>query len=421
MSTAELRSWLQRPDVLTFPYCDVVREYHGRGKHSVSPHLLSLLTEVRVRLPALPGPWPQVQMLASFLDTALDKADRRYDYPSYLALALLPLPAVDDPIDQAPFARVRCDRITVQLVSDALGFELAVADGRTAVLPRMRPAADLVGKRHRHGLRVVRPALARMALDAGPVGSGPVEQARQACAAVRGDMSATEARAMQLSILPVHTAHDEYLFLRVLQTFETTFALLAVQLRGALEALRDGRPDRAASFLTSCDEALGESAPLFSMLATMQIDSFRTFRELTDGASAIQSRNYKFVEALCREPDPERLDSAAYRSVPEVRAAVLDGLPTLDDAYRAYCASSDVDEGARERLAAAMRGFARTMLRWRRTHYRLAVRMLGSAPGTGYTEGTPYLDATRAVPVFDAVGSVGADPGGRPLTSGRRT
>ncbi|WP_255599269.1 hypothetical protein [Micromonospora sp. RL09-050-HVF-A] len=55
-----------------------------------------------------------------------------------------------------------------------------------------------------------------------------------------------------------------------------------------------------------------------------------------------------------------------------------------------------------------MAAFAEAVLTWRRTHHRLATRMLGSRSGTGYTEGTPYLAAVRADPVFT---TVSADPG----------
>ena len=30
------------------------------------------------------------------------------------------------------------------------------------------------------------------------------------------------------------------------------------------------------------------------------------------------------------------------------------------------------------------------------------MKMLGSRPGTGYTEGVPYLDRARGIPVFSA-------------------
>jgi len=400
--TAELQSWLANPDPKVFPYDAVVRHFHSVGKHFVPPELLKLLAEVRDMLPSLRGPWPHVRTLAEFLATALDKPDQRYDYPTYLSLSQLRLPTVDDPVAQAPFARSRCDRLAVQLVADALAFEIAALDGRTTMLPEGRPDRDLVTKRCKHGLRAIRPALRRMSLDRGLSELEPVALARQVASVVRADTSFAERRAVELSILPVYTSHDEYLFLRVLQTFETTFALLAVQLRGVVSALGERDFDRAVHFLTGSRTALQDSAPMFSMLATMQVESFRTFRQFTEGASAIQSRNYKLVESLCRRPDQARVDSSAFFSVPEVRMRV-DQFMTLDDAYREACAADGVSEQDRDRLAEAMTDFAHALLRWRNTHYRLAVRMLGTATGTGYTEGTPYLAAVRNIPVFQTV------------------
>lgn len=403
MCTAELKFWLHEPDVRTFPYDAVVRHYHKVGKHFVRPEALELLGKARDMLPTMPGPWPQVQTLASFLSTALDKPDQRYDYPTYLALPLLPLPTVEDPREQAPFARSRCDRLTAHLLTDSLAFELAVAEGDTTALPKQRPAPDLITKRFKHGMRVLRPVLARMSLDSKLTAADPQELTRQACVTVQADMSVAERRTMELSVLPVYTAHDEYMFLRVLQAFETTFALLAVQLREVVSALRERSVDRAMHFLKASESAFAESAPLFSMLATMQVESFRTFRQFTEGASAIQSRNYKTVESLCRKLDPERFESPAYHQVPEVRQRVLAGQPTLDDAFQEVCQSGDISDEDRDRLANSMRGFASALLRWRNTHYRLAVRMLGDATGTGYTEGTPYLKSVRAIPVFRTV------------------
>jgi tryptophan 2,3-dioxygenase len=403
MCTAELNVWLHKPDVRTFPYDAVVRHYHKVGKHFVRPEALELLGKARDILPTMRGPWPHVQTLASFLSTALDKPDQRYDYPTYLALSLLPMPKVEEPREQAPFARSRCDRLVTHLVTDSLAFELAAVEGDTMLLPKQRPVPELISKRFKHGLRVVRPALARMALDTGLTATEPQELAQQACAAVRSDMSAAERRTLELSVLPVYTAHDEYMFLRVLQSFETTFALLAVQLREVVSALGERAVDRAVHFLKASESAMAESAPLFSMLATMQVESFRTFRQFTEGASAIQSRNYKTVESLCRRLDPERFDSPAYYQVPEVRERVLAGQSTLDDAFQEVCQSGDISEEDRDRLAAGMRGFASALLRWRNTHYRLAVRMLGDATGTGYTEGVPYLKSVRTIPVFRTV------------------
>jgi len=132
----------------------------------------------------------------------------------------------------------------------------------------------------------------------------------------------------------------------------------------------------------------------------MQPKSFQTFRQYTEGASAIQSRSYKLVESLCRGPDQDRLDSAAYAAVPELRALVRAGQPTIDDAYRSAVRDGRLVGADRDLITRRMELFAETLLQWRRTHHRIAVRMLGPRPGTGYTEGTPYLAAVRALPVF---------------------
>jgi hypothetical protein len=51
----------------------------------------------------------------------------------------------------------------------------------------------------------------------------------------------------------------------------------------------------AASLLRDSASALREAGPLFSLLATMPVESFRLFRQFTEGASAIQSRGYKVM------------------------------------------------------------------------------------------------------------------------------
>lgn len=410
----QLTGWLSLPDPERFPYDPVVDEFHRVGKHFVGPELLGELDGVRSVLPEIRGPATSVRMLDRFLDTALDKWDNRYDYPTYLALNLLPLPALDETLPHVPSAEWERDRLVVLLVTDALAFELAVLDGRTDLFPEMRPDARAVRKRCRLGLRAIEPGLARIGLGAHPEpdgtggSSGPdgqvIEATRRACAAVHADLSPVERRTLRLSVLPVYVMHDEYMFMRALQAFEATFALLAVQIRSAVAALADARADTAVRRLAAAETTLRESAPLFSMVATMQVNSFRTFRAYTEGASAIQSPNYKTVEALCRQPDQPRLDSVAYTSVPEVRERVLAGQATVDDMFDAARRSGTMTLAERDRLDRAMSRFAATLSQWRQTHYRIAMRMLGDLRGTGYTEGTPYLDEVRGIPVFRMAG-----------------
>jgi tryptophan 2,3-dioxygenase len=371
----------------TFPYRRVVAEYHRVGKHFVSKELLAALDAVRRRLPEF-GESPG-EPLAGFLDSALDKYDGRYDYPTYIGLPVLPLPEGED---QEAAAEHR-DRLVLLLVTDALWFELLATSGRTRLLPRMRPDERRVAKRCRLGLRSIRSEAERP----GPAEAmDPVEAAREITAVVRSETTPDERLMLELTMLPVDIVHDEYLFIRVLQSFEATFALLTVQLSAAVRHLGEGRGHAAAERLAAAEHVLHRAAPLFSLLATMQVASFRLFRQFTEGASAIQSRNYKRFEALCRRPDPERLDSPAYRSVPEVRRRVIDGVSDLDAALR----QASLSAAERAHVVEAMNHFAATLVQWRKTHYRLAIRMLGDRPGTGYTEGTPYLREAVGIPVF---------------------
>jgi tryptophan 2,3-dioxygenase len=149
--------------------------------------------------------------------------------------------------------------------------------------------------------------------------------------------------------------------------------------------------------------ALQQSAPLFSMLATMQVESFRRFRQFTDGASAIQSVNYKRMESLCRLPDYERIDSPAYQSVPTVRSKVLAGdQDSLETAYLTMRGRALLPPARDHAFRAAAARFAAVLRHWRSTHYHLAVRMLGDVKGTGQTAGTPYLKDALDVPIFGA-------------------
>lgn len=99
----ELTSWSSgTADPEQFPYHVVVAEFNRVGKHFVDKELLARLARVRVQVTART---PAAHPLSAFLDVALDKWDARYDYRSYLALPLLPLPTTTAPArprDQVP-------------------------------------------------------------------------------------------------------------------------------------------------------------------------------------------------------------------------------------------------------------------------------------------------------------------------------
>jgi tryptophan 2,3-dioxygenase len=414
---AAIATWLSSRHADGFPYDAVVAEFHRVGKHFVATELLEALAAARAALSDVRGTATSVRLLDRFLDAALDKWDGRYANPTYLGLDLLPLSAVDDPSHDIAAAQRRYDRLFVQLIADASRFEIAAADGTTELLPRMRPDARITAKRCRLAQQLAGPAARRLALSDGIDVADPIAGARQLWANVAAELSLVERRTLQLTMLPVSLVHDEYQFIRVLQSFEATFALVAVQLHAAIQALTEGESALALRGILAAETALREAAPLFSLVATMQVDAFQTFREFTEGASAIQSRNYKLVESLCRQPDPARLDSVAYLAVPEVRQRVLAGQMTLDGAFEAARAAGNLSARDVDDLKQAMSQCAATLLRWRRTHYRIAVRMLGERTGTGYTEGSPYLKAVQEIPVFPSLAQ-GEDAEARDFAGG---
>lgn len=400
---AAIAQWRASRNADAFPYDAVVAEFHRVGKHLVSTTLLEALAGVRRGLPEVGGSVAGRRLLDRFLDNALDKWDGRYANPTYLGLSLLPLPTLDEIGHDISVTERQYDRLLVQLVADAARFEIAAAEGATALLPHMRPDARTTAKRCRLVRQVAGSAARRLGLSDGVQVAEPVDGARQLWATLAADLSLTERSTLRLTMLPVSLIHDEYQFIRILQAFEATFALVAVELHAAIQALGNGESGEAVQRILAAEMRLYEAAPLFSLVATMQIAAFHTFREFTEGASAIQSRNYKLVESLCRQPERARLDSPAYHSVPEVRQRVLAGQMTLDEAYQAALTAGRLRAGQVEELEAAMQHLAATLLRWRRTHHGVAVRMLGERTGTGYTEGAAYLESVRTIPVFPAL------------------
>jgi len=403
MAVGELRAWLDHAQPMDFPYDAVLDEYGLVGKQFVSEDVLTALAAARELLGHLSDRDQSAELLSRFLQVALDKYDGQYDYASYTALALLPMPSVDDAWGEPASALQRRDRLLVQLIADTVQFELDAVDGRSRLVRQMEPDARTVNKRIRLATRAAMPSLARLDLASAVFDPDPQRGARQLCAAVNSGLTEGDRLILQLSAMPVYVLHDEHLFIRVLQMFEATFAVLAVHLTDAVQDLTNSNGMAAASHLAVADATLRESAPLFSLIATMQPEAFRSFRAFTEGASAIQSRNYKILESVCRKPDPDRLSSAAYTSTPEIRERILGGNPTLDDAFVSACTTGRLDTARRHQIEHAMRSFSATLQRWRHTHYRLAVHMIGDSPGTGYTVGTAYLASVRSIEVFRSI------------------
>lgn len=402
LAIAQLSWWLKSRRPSAFPFQDVLLAYRRKGKHFVAPEVTEELKKVRGNLEgAMLSAHP---VIGSFLNVMLDKHDGRYDYRSYLALELLGLPAEETLTQRRRDPQPELDRSIVLLATDIVRFELDALDGKSTWLPQRAARQDLVETRCRRTLKALTPYLNRLRLGDLIDLQHPMQSASAVVQAVGATMSRDDELRLQLSHVPVYVVHDEYMFIRILQCFESVFAWICAQLRLAIDACAHDVATTVAC-LQQCCQHLQDASPFFHLLSTLDPESFKDFRTYTEGASAIQSRSYKRVESLCAKPADERLHSIAYHSVPEVQSRVLSGHETLDDTYTRASADGRHAAAEMDELRQVMEKFQLTLQRWRQSHYAIAVKMLGKGSGTGYTEGTPYLNEVRNIPVFQSINS----------------
>lgn len=338
------------------------------GKHFLSVPILTRLTAIRRRHGA------SEPFLDAFLEGILDKFEGRYYNRTYLAFPLL------ERICDDPFSGLDPERMSALLMADVVRFETATAEGSIAD----RPDEATSRKRITHALRF----LATFA-DGDDVGRDPnlteiLETLPAPPATSAGDW-------FDVTVSPVYVVHDEYFFMRALQAHEMVFTTLAADLRAATASMREGRIDDAVAALNHAHKVFARAAMLFRLVATMRPDHFHTFREFTQGASAIQSEQYKRFEIACGAPPADRLHSDAFTNVPAVQADVIAGHDSLSDAYLDARRDRMFTPEEWELLDAALARIESGHQRWKATHHSLAARLLGDARGSGDTAGVPYL------------------------------
>jgi tryptophan 2,3-dioxygenase len=317
------------------------------------------------------------RFLVAFLDCLLDKHDGRFHNRTYLALPLLDQMLAD------PANGIDATTMAQHLVADIVRHELAAASDATPDDNENtdRPSPRTLRTRVRHALRFVTdadlPADITRAVDLLPA-----------------PPAGTAGEWFDLTVQPVSVLHDEYFFIRVLQAHEMVFTVLSEDVLAAAAALRAGSVADALTHLDHATALFGRAVLLFRIVATMRTATFTEFREYTQGASAIQSAQYKRFELACGEPTVQRLRSGAFADVPVVGAVVDAMADRADDLSRAYldalCAGSFIcaDWDALDTRLAALEACHQ---RWKAAHVGLASRMLGDAAGSGYTAGVPYL------------------------------
>ncbi|WP_305840198.1 hypothetical protein [Photobacterium leiognathi] len=364
---------------------EILSEVHKVGKHFVDHQKLQQLSVYRDELiRSSASDWT-----LTFLNVILDKFDDTYDYRSYLALDLL---------SWQNCTKNSSEYIDWQLTiisADLIRFELESLRNHSSWLYKMTPDQQLVNMRCRRLIKCMANVYKRTNVLWDNNEQDAIIICDTICSAVSSRLSENEKLRLKYSMIPVYINHDEYIFLRILQAFETLFDWLASCL---MEVISLAKSDlkQASELLSLSANRLNEMTALFPLLSTLRVDAFREFRNYTEGASAIQSRNYKKVESLCRKPDAERINSIAYQSVPEVRETVLRNPETINDVF----SHIPQDNLFKDDFHKAMTFFESGIKTWRQSHYGIAVKMLGHSPSNGYTEGTPYLKEVRKIPVF---------------------
>lgn len=346
----------------------ITRQVRASGRHLLGEPLLAALEDVQHRHRGHDG------YLDAFLDAILARRQDRFRNQTYLALPLL------DAILSDPGSRLDPERLAAILVADIIRHE-----GQPGSVEATGPAVNR--KRIQHAARIV----AAINPDECPM---PPKTAA-------GEWLA-------LTVLPVSTVHDEYFFIRALQTHEMVFSTLTAQLRSATNALRRGKVGVAAALVRRANEVFQRAAMLFRMVATMRAEDFHAFRVYTDGASAIQSEAYKRFELACGRPSAARLASEAFASVPAVRAEAY-RRDNLVQAYLDLRRAGRVDSSAHPELEAAMSELEASHQRWKTTHHGLAATTLGEARGSGYTAGVPYLRGCLDNRLFTPIAPIGCE------------
>lgn len=340
------------------------------GKHFLPEHMLVRLSDVRHRH-AEDRPF-----LTAFLDCMLDKHEGRFRNRAYLALPVLEL--LMDERHCGPSA----DRMSTMLMSDVVRFEIKAAGGSREGPSRGRPDPATLDTRLRHALRFVTQGPGRP--DAGDLPSRAAYTPPSRLEALVNHLPrppATDAwRWFDVTVQPVYVLHDEYFFIRVLQTREMLFTATVADMKAAIGALRAGRLDDAAERIEHAVSMFERAAALFRVAATMRAEQFSAFRQYTQGADAIQSAQYERFASLCGVPPVRRPRSAAFTSAPALRAEAEDpGHDTVTQAYLDLRGEGGFDRTQWDLLDAALSRLEARHQRWKSVHRGLAARVLGDA------------------------------------------
>lgn len=200
------------------------------------------------------------------------------------------------------------------------------------------------------------------------------------------------------SLLPQSTVHDEVAFIRTLHVFECECDAILPLLEESIDLLQARAITDAARAIRSLNRAAGLFVQTTGILGTLTPSSFSSFRDVTDGSSAVQLEKIKVIEAAAAGMSVEREQSAAIRHLAAVRCRLDSSRPTLSDlAHRL-----EEDGGLGDRVKDELLTFEQCFMKWKAVHFALAMKMFAGRDitGTGGTVGVAYLRRWRDERLF---------------------
>jgi tryptophan 2,3-dioxygenase len=205
---------------------------------------------------------------------------------------------------------------------------------------------------------------------------------------------------------PLSAAPDELHFIVVHQAMELWFKLLADDLRAVVRLLDEGRLTECCTRLRRVNDTMAVLLAQLRTLRSLPPAGFHAFRGMLDGASGLQSEQFRELELLSGLRDEHHLRT--------VRAAHGGTLPatSTETLLGRSVADAHLDAGRRDGLtnwvelylppraggtlyvlSELLLDYDELWLRWRTEHVTLVRRMIGTARGTGGT-GVSYLERT---------------------------
>ena len=227
--------------------------------------------------------------------------------------------------------------------------------------------------------------------------------------------------------------HDEMLFIIQHQTSELWMKLIIHELREAIRLIRDDQLGKSFKILARVKHIQTQLFNQWSVLATLTPTEYAQFRDVLGPASGFQSVQYRTIEFLLGNKDPDAL--RVYEHVPAVHDALEADLraPSVYDEFLRHLARKGMavpaarverdwslgfesDEEVIEvfkdiyehperywdayEMCEKLVDVEEQMSVWRFRHLKTVERIIGMKRGTGGSSGVPFLQKVIFVRLF---------------------